>query len=186
MDDYLGNLYTKVCDYLWEGSKTVPHVVGIGCRPEGEGRNTAFGVKPFNFVRWDNATAEARFSKRENLLPADLPLVEVLMEGVRPENFDSCVMKSQIDFSITVASGSWKITNATKLYNQITALISILQHTNEMCGWDIGKPDAVAGFATFRNGTIQRNPEISKNQSGFTFDVNFSIEFYVQYKGDAQ
>jgi len=171
--DILGNLYTKVCEYLWNGSETYPQVTGI----------KEFGVKPFNFIRWDSAAAEARFSKKPDLQPADMPEVDVMMGNIRTSNADSCCLQHDVGFTVTVASGSWKITNATKLYHQIMALLSILQHTSETCGWDIGKPQAVVDVVQIGDGRIDRNKEISKNQSGFTFSVSFTVRIYVQYKG---
>lgn len=172
--DTLGSLYTKVCDYLWNGSETYPQVKGI----------KEFGVKPFNFIRWDNPTAEARFQKKPDLQPADMPEIEVLMPTIRPKTIDSCGIDSDIGFTVRIASGAWKITNATKLQSQVMALLSILMYTSETCQWDIGKPYADVGLATVGDGRISRDPEINKNMSGFTFEVGFTVKIKVQYLGD--
>jgi len=165
MTDYLGNLYTRVADYLWNGSQTVPQIDGI--------KN--HGVKIANFIRWDKAEAEARYLRRAEIQAADMPEVELKLNGISTANVDSCQLQHDVTFALTIASGTWKITNATKLYSLVMSLLSVLEHTNEACGWDIGFPNACVANAVNGSGSVGKDREIRKNQSGFTFDVNFTI-----------
>ena len=166
--DFLGNLYTCVSDYLWNGSKTYPQVVGL----------KECGVKPFNYIRWDKESAEARYSKKQEIQPADMPEVVLEMTRIRIKTADSCNIQSEVNFNLSVASGNWKITNATKLYNQIMTLLAVAMHTNEVCHWDIGKPYAIVRHVLIGDGSIGRDKEIRKNQSGFTFEVGFSVQIH--------
>jgi hypothetical protein len=170
MTDYLGNLYTKVADYLWDGSTAIPQIDGI--------KN--YAVKPNNYIRWDKATAEARYLRKEEIQAADMPEVELKITDVRPVNADSCQVENDVTFTVSVASGNWKITNATKLYSQIISLLSVLIHTGEVCGWNIGQPNACVVNAAVGSGRVGKDKEIRKNQPGFTFDVNFTIRYAVQ------
>ena len=163
--DYIGNLYTKVANYLWNGSETLPQVKGI----------KDYGVKSNNFIRWDNELAEARYSRKHQVQPADMPEVELRMTSIRPALSDMCHVVSEVNFVLTVASGNWKITNATKLYNQIMVLLAVLVKSNELCHWDIGKPNAIVEIAKINDGQVGEDREIRKNQPGFTFEVGLAV-----------
>jgi len=163
--DYIGNLYTKVAEYLWNGSETRPQVKGIkDC-----------GVKSSNYLRWDNELAEKRYERKSSLQASDLPKVELRMTGIKTKVADSAHIQHDINFLILIASGSWKITNATKLYSQIITLVSVLMKSNEIYQWDIGKPYSSVGIVQHNDGQIGQDPEIRKNQPGFTFNVGLAI-----------
>jgi len=173
--DYLGNLYSVVCDYLWNGSTAVPKVVGL----KSVQRKGVPLIKPNNYIRWDNDLAEARFTKKEQVQPGDLPEVEVTMGTISTQNIDSCHIRHDVNFEVRVTSGVWKITHATPIYQQILSLLATAMHTGECCHWDITKDEApkstIVEFIQPGEGRIGREQEVSRNFGGWTFTIRFAV-----------
>ena len=178
--DYLGNLYSVVCDYLWNGSTAVPQIIGL----KSVQRHGTKLVKPNNYIRWDNDLAEARFTKKEQVQPGDLPEVEVLMGSIRTQNLDSCRTMHDINFEVRVTSGTWKLTNATQIYQQILSLLATAMHTSECCHWDITQDSSgvseepkstIVEVLQPGDGTIGRDSDVSRNIGGWTFTIRFAV-----------
>ena len=171
--DYLGNLYSVVCDYLWNGSTAVPQIVGL-----------KDAVKPNNYIRWDNDLAEARFTRKEQVQPGDLPEVEVTMTRIQSRNLDSCNLQHDVNFEVKVTTGVWKLTNATHIYQRILSLLATAMHTGECCHWDVTQDkdrvsenpkSTIVEVLQPGEGRIGREQEISRNQGGWTFATNFAV-----------
>ena len=135
-------------------------------------------------MRWDNDLAEARYTKKDQVQPGDLPEVEVTMGSIRTSNLDSCKIRHDINFEVRVTSGVWKVTNATQIYQQILSLLSTAFHTGECCQWNITRDkdgisenpqSTIVEVVQPGDGNISRDQDVSRNIGGWTFTIKFAV-----------